>query len=272
MSDRPPRLDPDARAGLEEQRAFLLRSLADLEREHDAGDLSDDDYQTLRDDYTARTAEVLRALERHTEAFAAVPRPRNRVRTAAIAVGVVAFAGLAGVMVAGALGARQAGDSASGGITVEKTTSQRANECSAKITTAPTEAFTCFEDILKEDPKNPVALTWSAWQLSLTSDQVEGADRTRLQALAAVRLDSAVESDPSYSYARAFRAVVAYRNGRFADAKRYLAEFEANDPSSDAAQIIKQMDLAAKIDDALATQGPGPTASSTTTTTEAGGG
>ena len=47
---------------LEEDREYLLRSLDDLEREHDAGDLDDADYQVLKEDYTARAAEVLRAL------------------------------------------------------------------------------------------------------------------------------------------------------------------------------------------------------------------
>ena len=58
------RLDPDALAALEQQRDFLLASLRDLDREHDAGDLDDIDHQTLRDDYTARTAEVLRAIDK----------------------------------------------------------------------------------------------------------------------------------------------------------------------------------------------------------------
>ncbi len=48
---------------LEQERQFLLRSLADLDAEHVAGDLDDDDYRTLTDQYTARAAAVLRALE-----------------------------------------------------------------------------------------------------------------------------------------------------------------------------------------------------------------
>ena len=48
---------------LDDERSFLLRSLEDLEREHDAGDLSERDYAVLRDRYTARAAAVLRSLE-----------------------------------------------------------------------------------------------------------------------------------------------------------------------------------------------------------------
>ena len=42
----------DRLAALEEERRFLLRSLNDLEREHDAGDVDDLDYQSLKDGYT----------------------------------------------------------------------------------------------------------------------------------------------------------------------------------------------------------------------------
>ena len=57
------RIDPDSLAILEEERAFLLRSLTDLEREYEAGDVDDQDYVALKDDYTARAAGVLRAIE-----------------------------------------------------------------------------------------------------------------------------------------------------------------------------------------------------------------
>ena len=49
-------------AELEEERRFLLRSLEDLEREHDVGDVDDADYSTLLDGYTVRTAAVLREI------------------------------------------------------------------------------------------------------------------------------------------------------------------------------------------------------------------
>lgn len=45
---------------LRDERDVALSSLKDLEREHDAGDLSDSDYSVLRDRYTARAAAVLR--------------------------------------------------------------------------------------------------------------------------------------------------------------------------------------------------------------------
>ena len=53
----------DRLATLEEERRFLLRSLTDLEREHDAGDVDDLDYETLKDGYTFRAARVLRQID-----------------------------------------------------------------------------------------------------------------------------------------------------------------------------------------------------------------
>ena len=50
------------RSELEDELSFLLDSLQDLEREHSAGDLSEADFVALRDRYTRRAAEVLRAL------------------------------------------------------------------------------------------------------------------------------------------------------------------------------------------------------------------
>jgi tetratricopeptide (TPR) repeat protein len=245
-------LDPDELAALEEQRDFLLRSLADLDREHDAGDLEDDDYETLKDDYTARAADVLRAIDEQRAAFDDARRPRSLGRTFAWVAVVVLFAIVSGVMVAKAMGSRKAGESVSGGINVAQTSSQRANACVGKMGTDPQGASDCFEKVLAKDKQNAVALTWSAWQLSLSAPNFPEPDRSTAQALAAYRLEQAVESQPSYSYARAFRAVVAYRNGRYDDAEKFLQEFEANDPSADAAQVIKQMDLEAKIAEAKA--------------------
>ena len=50
-------------ADLHDERSFLLASLQDLERERAAGDVSPADYEMLRDRYTRRAAEVLRAIE-----------------------------------------------------------------------------------------------------------------------------------------------------------------------------------------------------------------
>jgi tetratricopeptide (TPR) repeat protein len=253
---RTKRLDPDELADLEEQRDFLLRSLADLEAEHDAGDLDDDDYAELRDDYTVRAAEVIRAIDDQRAAFAAARAPRNPGRTVAATAGVVVFALIAGLLVARSLGAREPGDTLTGGIDVEQSASQRAQQCIPAIDPfAPSESIECFQAVLDDDPRNPVALTWLGWQLGLSAAFIEDPDQAAdLEGSAAQLVDRAIEVNPSYSYARAFRAVLAFRRGDYADAQRYLEEFEANDPSPDARQVIEAEDLEARIAEALAAE------------------
>ncbi|MEZ5182596.1 MAG: hypothetical protein R2702_12090 [Acidimicrobiales bacterium] len=173
MSPAAGKLDPDALAALEEQRDFLLRSIADLDRELAAGDLDPDDHRTLRDDYTARAAQVLRAIDAQRAGLAEAVRPRSLGRTLAIVAGIAVFALLSGLAVASALGARKAGESASGGVQVQQTPSQRANECIPKMQSDPQGALDCFSAVREDDPNNPVAMTRTAWLLSNASQQVD---------------------------------------------------------------------------------------------------
>ena len=41
-------INPDEQVSLEEERRFLLESLVDLEREHAAGDIDEEDYRVLK--------------------------------------------------------------------------------------------------------------------------------------------------------------------------------------------------------------------------------
>lgn len=249
---RTSRLDPDELAALEEQRDFLLASIEDLDREYAAGDLDDDDHRALRDDYTARAAATLRAIDQQQAAFADARRPRSRGRTLAVLAGVLAFAAIAGLLVARSLGARGEGETASGGISAAKSPSQRAQACQQLMNPqTPTPAVECFTGVLKDDPRNVVANTWLAWQLELSSDLMPKAQAAELRRSVETLLERAVKDDPRYSYALAFRAVVAFRHGDPAKAKEYLADFEANDPSADAQAVIAQFKLKDQINAAL---------------------
>jgi hypothetical protein len=113
---------------LEDERTFLLRSLEDLDREHEAGDLSDEDHAVLRDGYVARAAEVLKSLDDGPAAPAAGGagrRPRRaRLRgagrrrrvlvTAAVAVAI----GCAVWAVVAETSIRLPGESATGSVTL----------------------------------------------------------------------------------------------------------------------------------------------------------
>ena len=118
MSDgqRRRRLDPDALAAWEEQRDFLLASLEDLEAEFEAGDVERDDYAALKDDYTARAAAAVRAVEEGEARFEAARRPRSPGRTALVAGAVLVGAVGAGLLVAQASGLRTSGESITGDI------------------------------------------------------------------------------------------------------------------------------------------------------------
>src|SRR5262249_17781277 len=100
------RLDPDALATLQEQQRFLEKSLRDLEREHDAGDLDDVDYATLKHDYEDRLVAVAHAVDEGQAEFAAARRPSSPTRTAAIVTGVIVFALVCGFVVARNAGRR----------------------------------------------------------------------------------------------------------------------------------------------------------------------
>ena len=113
-SSRRRELDPDVLAALEEERDFLLRSLQDLEREHAAGDVDDSDYEELKDDYTARAAAAIRAINDRTAAVKSLRPPRNWKRTALalVLVGVVSVG--AGWIVFRNAGARAPGQGLTG--------------------------------------------------------------------------------------------------------------------------------------------------------------
>lgn len=52
-----------SRRQMEEERDYLLRSISDLDRERSENELTEADHRRLRDDYTARAADVIRRLE-----------------------------------------------------------------------------------------------------------------------------------------------------------------------------------------------------------------
>lgn len=151
----------DARVALEQEREFLLRSLDDLEREWAAGDLADDDYRALKDDYTARAAGVLRALEEGGPGpvpGAPAPARPGRARTVLVAVAVAAFAVAAGLAVASSSGSRLPGDTISGEI--RETSASKLQQAAALARDGElTEALRRYDEVLADDPDNVEALS-----------------------------------------------------------------------------------------------------------------
>lgn len=209
-------LDPDVLAAMEEERSFLLRSLDDLEREHDAGDVDDVDYEVLKDDYTARAAAVIRAIDERHAAFERSATPRRRSRTIAwVAALLVASIGI-GVFVAQSSGRREAGESVSGDIRLT-TRDQLLAAQSAFGEGRFTDAIDIYDDVLEAQPANTEALTYKGWLLYQTSTQVDvAADQQLLLRQAKALLDQAVEIDGGYADARVFRATVSRDLGEHA--------------------------------------------------------
>jgi tetratricopeptide (TPR) repeat protein len=209
------------REALEDQRDFLLRSLEDLEREHDAGDVDDVDYAALKDDYTARAARVLRALEPGAPA-AAPRRTRLTGRRLVSLAGVVLFAVLAGVLVAQMAGRREAGDTITGD--ARTTITEKLNKAGRLGSQGDyAEAVALYDEVLADEPDQAEALTYKGWMLFLSGNTGDG-----LRSLIA-----GATADPTYPDAQALLAVVLFRNGLMDEAGRALARLDALDPPPD---------------------------------------
>ncbi|HEY6532610.1 MAG TPA: hypothetical protein VIY72_09910, partial [Acidimicrobiales bacterium] len=234
-------LDPDTLAALEEERDFLLRSLDDLEREHDAGDGDDTDDAELKDDYTARAANVLRALD-DRRAAVANGSGRSWVRTA-VGLAVVAILAV-GV---GWFAFRDAGTRAPGeGITGDARqdsanlvlqAQQLTGQASQALEDGDTQgaldlyrqAMQAYTQALDLSPDNAEALTYRGWLYhNLAVGVGDGPEADELDGYARLDLDQAVASDPDYTDARVFRAIMAAAAGDFAAAQ---ADLDTADPA-----------------------------------------
>jgi tetratricopeptide (TPR) repeat protein len=215
---------------LEEERAFLLRSLRDLDAEHEAGDVDQHDYDSLRDDYTARAARVIRTIERH-QARRAVEEPRaSRWRRVGVAAGVVLFALLAGVIVAQATGRRQAGETATGSI--RETSRQQIDRAIQTAATGDYDAAVAMlDDIVAVAPDNVEALTYKGWFQYRAGDGGDGVDS----------LTAAVQADPTFPATHAFLAVILAQNGRPDLAREELDRLDALDPPAVILQLVEPL-------------------------------
>jgi tetratricopeptide (TPR) repeat protein len=249
--------DPADVAALEEERDFLLGSLRDLEREREAGDLDEDDHRTLHDDYTARAAAVLHALEearspspragsrRTTSGRQAAPAPRRRSRRLVLTVAVLLIvATVAGIGVATLSGERVGGQNATGTVTSE-TARHTAKAQQLEGQGKATDALKEYDAAIKADPRNVVALTYRGWLLA----------RAGLTDPAMTSLEKAIATNPAYPDAHFFRGMVLYEAksdpaGAVVEFETYLA---TRPPASAAAAVQSVLDKARQ---AAAAAGP----------------
>lgn len=226
------KLDPDALAVLEEQRAFLRSSLVDLDAENEAGDLDDADYTTLKIDYESRLAAVSAAIDEGKAAFAAAPR-RDPRRVALWVGAVTVFAVLCGVVVANLAGRRTAGESITGATPGAAARDQLPQCYTAWFTDLDlAKAATCFDDVAAADPTNAEAKTYGA---GLRIMALDPDDSSFLEAVAA--LVGLAQGDVTYGDPHAFLALAWKKLGQTDSAGKELARLDQLQHSNAAAQI-----------------------------------
>ena len=203
-------------ASLEEQRIFLLNSIRELDDELAVGDLDQDDYQSLRSDYVARTAEVIKRIESpqrisvsQTKRDAAqLSRLRRNLLTLLIVI-VVAIG--SGWLVARQSGQRLSGQSLTGGI--EDSTASLLSRARATNFVDPKAAIDLYSQVLGVDPDNVEALTYRAWLLALIA-RGAGDEIKKLAFLSASSdLERAITIDTKYPDAHCFLGIVRFRLG-----------------------------------------------------------
>jgi len=246
----------DQLAELEEERRYLLRSLKDLEREHEAGDVDEGDYETLKDDYTVRAADVLRQIEEGQRQLA--PKaPRRWGRTLITGAAVVVVTVVIAVVLTQAWGERGSGDEITGfspGDEVrELLVNARAQMLDPERLPRANELFLRAVELEEErGVENPEPLTYYAWTLALgTIGNPDEAGAAAQQEVAILALDRAIQMDPTYPDPHCFIGIIEFRFRADAEAAApFVATCLSSNPPSDIRGLVEGMnaDLQAALD------------------------
>jgi hypothetical protein len=233
----------DRLAELEEERRFLLRSLTDLEREYEAGDVDELDYRTLKDGYTVRAADVLRQIEQGRAQLPQRP-PRRWGRIVAISAAIVALAVGVGVVLAGAWGERSTGQEITGLTPGDESRILLTNAREALRQGDFPLANSLFGRVVEMERargrENVEAVAYFGWTLALLTrldpDQPDAAARLDAARLA---MSQATVIEPRYADPFCFLAIIEYQ---FRDdpeaALPYVEQCEANAPPADVATLV----------------------------------
>ena len=244
--------NPDRLAELEEERRFLLRSLSDLEREHEAGDVDVDDYQTLRDGYTVRAASVLRC-DRRGPGERAAPAGRELAEASRRGGGRARRRGWSRLVRRPFVRAtpRRTG--------ALRTRPTRRDPGAARAGAAvsledPAQAAAIYGEVIGRDPDHVEALTYYGWTTALTAATTSDAQAAGDLLLDAVKqLSRATELDPSYPDPFCFLGIVEYRFlGEAEVALPNVDKCLAGGPPADVRDLVEGLraQIAAEIDDA----------------------
>ena len=240
-------INPDEQASLEEERRFLLESLRDLEREHVAGDIDDEDYRVLKNGYVHRAAQIIKVLEAGVDAREARPGASMKRKLGVVAT-VALIAGASGWFVAQQSGQRLPGQTISGGI--EDSTASMLSQARALNFSEPKTAIDLYSKILALNPDHVEALTYRSWLIALVAR--DAPDDMRILAFAAATqgLDRAIGVEPDYPDAHCFLGIVRFRlAGDAAGAKEQLDICAAMNPPAEVMGFVDS--IRAEVDTAL---------------------
>ena len=148
-------------------------SLDDARREHDAGELTDEDFAQITRREERALVDVRHALD-ELEALTAAPTTgapatgglTRRHRRSFLVVALACFVAAAGMLVWANLGLRQAGQSATGGLSLSQIQKIQQLELEAEVDQADGDALaalSAYEQVLGIQPTNVVALTEAGW-------------------------------------------------------------------------------------------------------------
>lgn len=242
------------RADLEGERQFLLDSIVDLDTQYEAGEISEEDYDALREDYTVRAAEVMRALEAYdeghltdegevedadywddeeetSEAGRGRGHRRTRHSSSRKLVALVVIAGMVLVTLLSVVTLFGGSSNPDGTNAAPSSIAQRlALAHQYESQGQAVDALKQYDAVLKDEPRNVEALTYRGWLLKLAglTDQAEE------------YLDRAVETDPAYPDAHFFRGMLYFQDRQNPTAA--IPEFEtylASNPPPETVQAVQ---------------------------------
>jgi len=208
----------DDRWYLSDECEFLRRSIDDADREHEAGDLSDEDHAVLVARDASRLAEVeaeLAALGPEPAAAPPAPvdpaperRPLPLWRRVGIVVACLLIATGAGVLVVHFGQSRQPGQSSSGSVSLSQAQliEQQLQQALALNNKGNTKgALELYDKVLSEDPSNPVALADAGY---LQWNVGSAAHVAALVRIGRAEIVTAVKDSPTYPEGHLFYGLV----------------------------------------------------------------
>ncbi len=271
--------DAERRRELEDERDFLMKSLDDLELEHDSGGIDDESYAELHDDYTARAAAVIRTLRDGVDSTPSpAPTTPKQTRRRVLVVSVVLlFAIAAGLTLALALGARLPGETSSGNSQAAATSTtnaagkalaQRIIRLQKQVNANPddydlrlqlADAYASNADLptaikqwdaaISIDQSRPEAQALLGRALYLVSEQMlDKTAQTKAVTEALAAEDKAIANDPNYADAYFYRGVIeaglAQYSSSQADLQQYLAKAAGGQWVTQAQSLLSQVTAA----------------------------